>query len=61
MLVGGVSEQTIYNWESEGTALRAGHLRGLATVRSRGKREAQAKLEAFLAQAALRGKGKKKR
>lgn len=41
----GVSGQSIYNWENGKTAPRPSQLAVLATLRSLGKREAQARLE----------------
>jgi len=61
MLAGGVSEQTIYNWEGKKTTPRTAQLRGVAALRSIGKREAQTKLQQLLAQAPSKRKGAKKR
>lgn len=46
MLVG-VSAQTIYNWEARKATPRAAQLESLQSVRSIGKREARARLEAL--------------
>jgi DNA-binding transcriptional regulator YiaG len=42
----GVSAQTIYNWEAEKSRPRQQQLAAIATVRSKGKREIKAQLEA---------------
>lgn len=41
----GVSGQTIYQWESEKSRPRNGHMHAIAAIRKLGKREALAKLE----------------
>ena len=46
----GVSPQTIYNWETEKTRPRADQVAAIAGLRTIGKREARARLEAAPAQ-----------
>ena len=43
----GVSAQTIYNWEAASTHPREHQVAAIAALRSVGKREAQARLEAL--------------
>lgn len=44
----GVSAQTIYNWESEGSSPREKQLAAIAALRGIGKREAAARLRALV-------------
>lgn len=46
----GVSDQSVYNWELKKSSPRKAQLATLATIRTLGKREAQARLEALKAQ-----------
>jgi DNA-binding transcriptional regulator YiaG len=43
----GVSDQSVYNWELKKSSPRKAQLAMLATIRTLGKREAQARLEAL--------------
>jgi len=45
----GVSDQSVYNWELKKSSPRKAQLATLATIRTLGKREAQARLEALKA------------
>ena len=46
----GVSQQTIYNWESGGIKPDRKHLATLVSLRGIGKREAKRRLESLAAQ-----------
>ncbi len=54
----GVSDQSVYNWELKKSSPRKAQLAVLATIRTLGKREAQARLEALKGQ---RSRKKKRR
>jgi succinate dehydrogenase flavin-adding protein (antitoxin of CptAB toxin-antitoxin module) len=43
-----VSDQSVYNWEHKRAAPRKEQLAALATIRTLGKREARARLEAMV-------------
>lgn len=47
----GVSAQTVYNWEARKTVPRPAQVTAIAALRSIGKREAQARLDALTADA----------
>jgi len=52
----GVSDQSVYNWELKKSSPRKAQLAVLATIRTLGKREAQARLEALKAPRARKKK-----
>lgn len=54
----GVSEQSVYNWETKKTTPRKEQLAAIIAMRGIGKREAQARLDAIKSS---RGRGKKGR